>query len=89
MKPWLNTTYNREEHFDFQYIHQVFSHLLDEYESSKNRLMQPHAEGWYAINVWSILIDKIFLNIPNIELVRGESVALHQATERTMTRCTG
>ncbi|CAG8801879.1 19665_t:CDS:2 [Gigaspora margarita] len=70
MKPWLNTTYNREEHFYFQYMHQVFSHLLDEYESSKNRLMQPHAEGWYAINVWSILIDKIFLNIPNIELVR-------------------
>ena len=52
MKTWLNTTYSRENHFDFQYIHMVFLHLLDEYESSKNRLMQPHAEGWYAVNIW-------------------------------------
>ncbi|CAG8680021.1 12189_t:CDS:2 [Acaulospora colombiana] len=48
MKPWLNTTYNVEDHFDFQYIHMVFSHLLDEYESPKNRLVQPHAEGCVA-----------------------------------------
>ncbi|CAG8537840.1 9160_t:CDS:1, partial [Dentiscutata heterogama] len=82
MKPWLNTTYNREEHFDFQYIHQVFSHLLDEYESSKNRLMQPHAEGWYAINVWSILIDKTFLNIPDIELVRGETCSVASSNRK-------
>ncbi|CAG8466883.1 3832_t:CDS:2 [Scutellospora calospora] len=82
MKPWLNTTYNKEEHFDFQYIHQVFSHLLDEYESSKNRLMQPHAEGWYAINVWSILIDKTFLNIPDIELVRGETCSVASSNRK-------
>ncbi|CAG8825576.1 24951_t:CDS:1, partial [Cetraspora pellucida] len=27
---------------------------------------------WYAINVWSILINKTFLNISDIELVHGE-----------------
>ncbi|KAG9296444.1 hypothetical protein G9A89_015036 [Geosiphon pyriformis] len=70
MEPWLETIYKQKQHFDYQYIHQVFTYLLDECESPKNRLMQPHAEGWYAIDIWSILIDKAFLNIPNIELVR-------------------
>ncbi|CAG8628021.1 1095_t:CDS:2, partial [Diversispora eburnea] len=65
------TTYNPEQHFNYQYVHLVFTYLLDEYESPKNRLMQPHTEGWYATNIWSILIDKAFLNIPNVELVRG------------------
>ncbi|CAG8776728.1 13259_t:CDS:2, partial [Ambispora leptoticha] len=69
-------TYNRDEHFDFQYVHQVFSYLLDEYESPKNQLLQPHLEGWYAINIWSIMIDKAFLNVQDIELVRGDSVSV-------------
>ncbi|CAG8479690.1 11046_t:CDS:1, partial [Acaulospora colombiana] len=76
MKPRLNTTYNVEDHFDFQYIHIVFSHLLDEYEFPKNRLVQPHAEGWYAVNIWGILIDKAFLNVPSIDLVRGETCSV-------------
>ncbi len=82
MKPWLNTTYNIEDHFDLQYIHMVFSHLLDEYESPKNRLMQPHAEGWYAVNIWGMLIDKAFLNVPDIDLVRGETCSVASSNRR-------
>ncbi|CAG8632796.1 3026_t:CDS:2, partial [Acaulospora colombiana] len=82
MKPWLETIYRQEQHFDYQYIHQVFTYLLDEYESPKNRLAQPHAEGWYAVNIWSILIDKAFLNIPNIELVRGETCSITSSNRK-------
>ena len=82
MKTWLNTTYSRENHFDFQYIHMVFLHLLDEYESPKNRLMQPHAEGWYAVNIWDVLIDKAFLNVSDIDLVRGETCSVASSNRR-------
>ncbi|CAG8606884.1 9285_t:CDS:2, partial [Diversispora eburnea] len=55
MNPWLTTTYNPEQHFNYQYVHLVFTYLLDEYESPKNRLMQPHTEGWYATNIWKLV----------------------------------
>ena len=86
MKPWLSGTYNIDEHFDFQYVHQVFSYLLDEYESPKNQLLQPHLEGWYAINIWSIMIDKAFLNVQDIELVRGDSASVASGNRKKNNR---
>ncbi|CAI2185302.1 102_t:CDS:2, partial [Funneliformis geosporum] len=58
MKLWLNTTYNIENHFDFQYIHM------------------------YAVNIWGILIDKAFLNVPDIDLVRGEMCSVTSSNQR-------
>ncbi|CAG8694018.1 9815_t:CDS:2, partial [Ambispora gerdemannii] len=54
----------------------VVQPLTNKYESLKNRLMQPHAKGWYAVNIWGMLIDKAFLNVPDIDLVRDETCSV-------------
>ncbi|CAG8814122.1 30182_t:CDS:2, partial [Racocetra persica] len=82
MKPWFQTMYNQEQHYDYQYIHQVFTHMLDEYESPKNRLTQQHSEGWYATNIWSMLIDKAFLNVLNIELVCEDTCSIASSNRK-------
>ncbi|CAG8759656.1 2596_t:CDS:2, partial [Acaulospora morrowiae] len=59
-----------------------FFHVYWTNESPKNRLMQPHAEGWYAVNIWGILIDKAFLNVSDIDLVRGETCSVASSNRR-------
>ncbi|CAG8478246.1 13824_t:CDS:2, partial [Ambispora leptoticha] len=45
-----------------------------------------HLEGWYTINIWSIMIDKAFLKVQDIELVRGDSASVASGNRKKNNR---
>ncbi|GES78735.1 C2H2-type zinc finger transcription factor [Rhizophagus clarus] len=64
--------YDPKQHFNFHYIHQVFSQLLPRYELRPNDFTRSHLEGWFASNIWSAIVDACFIDLETIEFVRGE-----------------
>ncbi|RUP06167.1 hypothetical protein BC936DRAFT_140443, partial [Jimgerdemannia flammicorona] len=68
--------YDTREHFDYYYVHQVFSQLLMRYELRSEDFTSCHLEGWFQTNIWSIIIDTCFIDLKTIEFVRGEGCSL-------------
>ncbi|KAF0377349.1 hypothetical protein F8M41_012635 [Gigaspora margarita] len=66
----------RQKDYDYHYIHEVFSHLLPRYEFRPNDLINPHLEGWFKTNIWSIIVDSCLLDVINSEFIRGEGCSL-------------
>ena len=64
--------YDSKKHFNFHYIHQVFSQLLPRYELRPNDFTRGHLEGWFTSNIWSVIVDACFIDLETIEFIRGE-----------------
>ncbi|KAI8069862.1 uncharacterized protein B0P05DRAFT_639400 [Gilbertella persicaria] len=59
--------YDREKHFDLDWIkHSVYT-LVREYENGS--LKKDHLENWYNIHIWC-MIDHIFGNLEGLEIIR-------------------
>ncbi|CAG8591694.1 15310_t:CDS:2, partial [Racocetra persica] len=58
-------SYDPQRDYDYHYIHEVFSHL-------SNDFVNPHLEGWFKTNIWSIIVDYCLLDVVNSEFIRGE-----------------
>ncbi|CAG8744498.1 20369_t:CDS:2, partial [Dentiscutata erythropus] len=62
--------FDRSKNFDYDWIRNTIYNLVLEYEA--NHLEKDHLETWIILHMWSF-IDKAFLDIEGIEIVRGES----------------
>ncbi|KAI7857762.1 hypothetical protein BDC45DRAFT_532593 [Circinella umbellata] len=75
--------YNREKHFDLDWIkHSVYT-LVREYENSS--LMKDHLENWYNIHIWC-MIDHIFGDVEGLEIIRGEGVSVASSIRKSLKR---
>ncbi|PKY13044.1 hypothetical protein RhiirB3_424778 [Rhizophagus irregularis] len=59
------SSYNPRRDYDYYYVHEVFSHLPQDFSN-------PHLEGWFKTNLWSIIVDSCFLDVLDAEFIRGE-----------------
>ncbi|GBC44549.2 C2H2-type zinc finger transcription factor [Rhizophagus irregularis DAOM 181602=DAOM 197198] len=66
------SSYNPRRDYDYYYVHEVFSHLLLRYELRPQDFSNPHLEGWFKTNLWSIIVDSCFLDVLDAEFIRGE-----------------
>nr|CAG8460266.1 15517_t:CDS:2 [Entrophospora candida] len=62
------TTYDPKNDFDKHYIHGVFSNL----RLRPGDFIEPHLEGWFKTNIWSTIVDNCFIDVEDLELIRGE-----------------
>ncbi|POG62509.1 hypothetical protein GLOIN_2v611442 [Rhizophagus irregularis DAOM 181602=DAOM 197198] len=64
------SSYNPRRDYDYYYVHEVFSHLLLRYELRPQDFSNPHLEGWFKTNLWSIIVDSCFLDVLDAEFIR-------------------
>ncbi|CAI2165885.1 18039_t:CDS:10 [Funneliformis geosporum] len=74
--------FNRDTHFDFDWIRNSIYNLLREYEA-KN-LEKGHLELWYLIHIWCF-IDRCFESIDGVEAVRQENKKKYES--KTFCNC--
>lgn len=76
MKPFTNDTYNVNVHYDLQNIHTVVSAFITRVEQKINPLLDDsNSEGYLQVNVYGRLVDELFLDVPEVRVVRGEKVS--------------
>ncbi|CAG8647124.1 8080_t:CDS:10, partial [Gigaspora margarita] len=75
-------SYDPQKDSDYHYIHEVFSHL-------PNDLINPHLEGWFKTNIWSIIVDSCLLDVINSEFIRGEGRKSSEVRKLLGRRCDG
>ncbi|CAG8661214.1 6334_t:CDS:10, partial [Ambispora gerdemannii] len=75
--------FDRSKNFDYDWIRNTTYNLVLEYEA--NHLAKDHLETWIMLHVWSF-IDKIFLDIDGMEIVRGESCSYASSNRKNSQR---
>ncbi|CAG8765385.1 8_t:CDS:10, partial [Dentiscutata erythropus] len=78
-----DSTYNRQTHFDHDWIRNTMYNLLHEYEAEN--LERNHLELWFLIHIWSF-IDRGFGNIDGVEATRSESSSLASSNRKNRNR---
>ncbi|KAI7905775.1 uncharacterized protein BX663DRAFT_468531 [Cokeromyces recurvatus] len=80
------TEYNIRKHHDFDWLKFAVHALLREYESGS--LSASKKELWYNIHIWSF-IDRIFDDVPSLEVVRSEAMSISSANRKNANRVIG
>ncbi|CAG8837749.1 11089_t:CDS:10, partial [Gigaspora margarita] len=75
--------FDRSTNFDYDWIRNTIYNLMLEYEA--NHLAKDHLETWIMLHVWSF-IDKTFLDIEGMEIVRGESCSYASSNRKNSQR---
>ncbi|CAG8728820.1 21744_t:CDS:10 [Racocetra persica] len=75
--------FDRSKNFDYDWIRNTIYNLVLEYEA--NHLEKDHLETWIMLHVWSF-IDKAFLDIEGMEIVRGESCSYASSNRKNSQR---
>ncbi|CAG8436676.1 10734_t:CDS:2, partial [Funneliformis mosseae] len=75
------TPYDPKNHFDYQYVYQVFANLLPRYELRSGDFTQTHLEGWLNSNIWNIIIDSYLIDLYTVEFIR-ESAEIRSKISR-------
>ncbi|CAB4384223.1 unnamed protein product [Rhizophagus irregularis] len=83
MPEQMDQDFNRSRDFDRDWIRNTVYNLLLEYES--NALMSDHLELWILVHVWNFT-DKVFNDIEEVKVVRGESCSLSSSTRKNHKR---
>ncbi|RUP43833.1 hypothetical protein BC936DRAFT_136677, partial [Jimgerdemannia flammicorona] len=78
--------YNRDRHFDAEWVENVMRHFLTEYEDPDEALKRGHLEGWFDANVWAVIVDRAFRNVSGLEVVRKESASKAVSTRKNRER---
>lgn len=79
----MDQDFNRSRDFDRDWIRNTIYNLLQEYES--NTLTTDHLELWILVHVWSFT-DKVFNDIEEVKVVRGESCSLSSSARKNRER---
>ncbi|CAG8571588.1 1427_t:CDS:2 [Paraglomus occultum] len=66
--------YNRNDHFCLDYINNAYRGILRLWEMDNNPFDSSKSEGWFAMNIWSRLIDPALDDL-NVNLIRGEGMS--------------
>ncbi|GES83206.1 hypothetical protein GLOIN_2v1741550 [Rhizophagus clarus] len=78
-----DSPYNRQTHFDHDWIRNTMYNLLHEYESGS--LEKDHLELWLLIHIWSF-IDRVFGNVDGVEATRSESSSRASSNRKNRNR---
>ncbi|CAG8610734.1 6670_t:CDS:2 [Funneliformis mosseae] len=81
-----NELFDREIHFDVEWIDHVMRRFLMYYEDPDESLKLFHLEGWYDANVWSLIIDCAFSNIRGLQTVRKDSSSIAVSRRKNRKR---
>ncbi|RGB37264.1 hypothetical protein C1646_605346, partial [Rhizophagus diaphanus] len=81
-QPW-QVNYDPKVHFDLEWVYLSILSLIKEYEA--DTFKKPMLEVWYLVHCWS-LIDKCFLNVKNLMVVRGEGMSLASSNRKNEDR---
>lgn len=79
-------SFNREEHFDLVWADNVVREFLLLFDSPDEPLCRPHLEGWYAAQIWSLVIDKCLLSLPGITFESKEGSCRASALRKNRNR---
>ncbi|CAJ0641965.1 12991_t:CDS:2 [Entrophospora sp. SA101] len=79
----FNENFERSRHFDHDWIKNAAYNLLREYENES--FAKNHLEAWYTIHLWSF-IDKVFEDLNEVEIIRGESSSIASAERKNTHR---
>ncbi|KAL7270930.1 hypothetical protein RUND412_006344 [Rhizina undulata] len=81
-----NEQYSHEKHCDLEWIELSFRMLLPLYENPNQDLIKEHSEQWFAISIWSVLVDRCLQNLAGVTLRRGETTSIESTTRRNRGR---
>ncbi|RUS19444.1 hypothetical protein BC937DRAFT_87458 [Endogone sp. FLAS-F59071] len=76
MEPYTNEIYNTECHYDLEYIHSVVRAFITKIEQKVNPLLDDtNSEEFWQVHVYGRLIDELFFDMPEVQIVRGEKAS--------------
>ncbi|CAG8698341.1 14789_t:CDS:10 [Funneliformis caledonium] len=78
-----DSPYNRQTHFDHDWIRNTAYNLLHEYEAGS--LEKDHLELWLLVHVWNF-IDRGFGNVDRLETARSESSSRASSNRKNRNR---
>ncbi|CAI2186908.1 17468_t:CDS:10 [Funneliformis geosporum] len=78
-----DSPYNRQTHFDYDWIRNTAYNLLHEYEAGS--LEKDHLELWLLVHVWNF-VDRGFGNIDGLETARSESSSRASSNRKNRNR---
>lgn len=68
--PPAGEPYDRNKHYDGEWVYMVWRILLSLYEDPNQGLLKEHPEGWYNINIWSVVVDYCLRNLTGMNFLR-------------------
>ncbi|RGB23766.1 hypothetical protein C1646_615155, partial [Rhizophagus diaphanus] len=78
-----DSPYNRQTHFDHDWIRNTAYNLLHEYEAGS--LEKDHLELWLLVHVWNF-VDRGFGNVDGLETARSESSSRASSNRKNRNR---
>lgn len=78
--------YDRAQHFDLEWAERVILQFLILFEHDGVPMRDDHLESWYTSNIWSDVIDKLFLSLPRVFLHRAEAVCQSSVSRKNRDR---
>ncbi|KAL0639095.1 hypothetical protein Q9L58_001778 [Maublancomyces gigas] len=77
-------TYNREKDYDLEWVCFVVRKMVTLFEGSD--LFSDNLEGWYDVNIWSLIVDHCLQNLEGMKTVRKESTCMATAKRKNQKR---
>ena len=77
--------YNRNDHFCLDSINNAYRGILRLWEMDNNPFDSSKLEGWFAMNIWSRLIDPALDDL-NVNLIRGEGMSFASSERKNAQR---
>ncbi|CAG8548246.1 10741_t:CDS:10 [Cetraspora pellucida] len=75
-----------EYNFEIDTLKYSVHSLIRQYKRNPNAFSLDHYEALYNINVWGPIIDRTVNNIPNVDIVRGESSSFSSSDRKNRNR---
>jgi len=70
------TEYDVKNHYDLRYIHRIVDDFITFFELQYNPLLDNcNSEGFLQAHVFAFLVDRLFFDIPSVQVVRGEKAS--------------
>ncbi|CAJ0905656.1 1528_t:CDS:10 [Entrophospora sp. SA101] len=70
-------------------IIQIFyssSNRIRQYERHPNPFTIDHHEGWYVVNLWGPVVDRMFDDLEHIDVIRGDASSIASSERKNLNR---
>ncbi|CAH1760595.1 11693_t:CDS:10, partial [Entrophospora sp. SA101] len=79
-------TSNKDDHFSLDTLHYIINTLIRQYERHPNPFTIDHHEGWYVVNLWGPVVDRMFDDLEHIDVIRGDASSIASSERKNLNR---
>ncbi|CAJ0910374.1 12781_t:CDS:2, partial [Entrophospora sp. SA101] len=79
-------TSNKDDHFSLDTLHYIINTLIRQYERHPNPFTVDHHEGWYVVNLWGPVVDRMFDDLEHIDVIRGDASSIASSERKNLNR---